>query len=133
MNKLIFILIVLFFINNCSLNENSKIWKDKENKVGTNKNLTKVLTKKKKIASEFNPELKLELPTIIKSKKIIDNQNNFGSQIYEGELNKFGSFRFSSLGEHNQLDFKPIFLKNGIIFFDKKGSIVRYDNNQKVI
>ena len=54
-------------------------------------------------------------------------------QNYKGELAKIGNFKFSKLEEINQLDFEPIFLKNGIIFFDKKGSIIRYDNNQKVI
>ena len=54
-------------------------------------------------------------------------------QNYKGELTKIGNFKFSKLEELNQLDFEPIFLKNGIIFFDKKGSIIRYDNNQKVI
>ncbi len=54
-------------------------------------------------------------------------------QNYKGELTKIGNFKFSKLEELNQLDFEPIFLKNGIIFFDKKGTIIRYDNNQKVI
>ena len=54
-------------------------------------------------------------------------------QNYKGELAKIGNFKFSKLEEINQLDFEPIFLKNGIIFFDKKGSIIRYDNNQKVV
>ena len=42
MNKLIFTFIVLFFLNNCSLSENSRIWKDKENKLETDKKITKV-------------------------------------------------------------------------------------------
>ena len=33
MNKLIFTFIVLFFLNNCSFNENSRIWKNKENTI----------------------------------------------------------------------------------------------------
>ena len=133
MIKLIFTLIVLFLLNNCSFNENSKIWKDKENKLETNKKIVKVFTEDKESVLEFNQDLKLDLSSIKINNKIIDNQNNFGSQKYKGELNKTGSFKFSKLEEINQLDFRPSFLKNGIIFFDKKGSIVRYDNNQKVI
>ena len=132
MNKLVFSLIVLVFLNNCSLNENSKIWKDKKNKININKNIIKVLTEEKKVVSEFNTGLKLDFSKIKKSNKIVDNQNNLGSQNYKGQLNKIGSFKFSKLEELNQLNFKPIFLKNGVIFFDKKGSIIRYDNNQKI-
>ena len=29
------------------------------------------------------------------------------------------------------LNFKPIFLDDGLIFFDKKGSIIRYSNAQQ--
>tara|TARA_Y100001935_G_scaffold187863_1_gene156255 strand:- start:37 stop:1335 length:1299 start_codon:yes stop_codon:yes gene_type:complete len=132
-NKLIFILIILAFLNNCSLNENSKIWQDKEKHLNANKNTTKIITNEKKVVSEFNKGLKLDLSAIKISKKKINNQNNFGPQNYKGELNKIGSFKFSKLEEINQLNFKPSFIKNGIIFFDKKGSIIRYDNNKKII
>ena len=133
MNKLIFTFIVLFFLNNCSLNENSRIWKDKKNKLEINKKITKFFVEEKVSVSEFNRDLKLNLSSIKVNNKKIDNQNNLGLQNYNGDLKKIASFKFSKLEELNQLDFEPIFLNNGIIFFDKKGSIVRYDNNQKVI
>ena len=133
MNKLIFTCVALVFLNSCSFNENSRIWKDKENELEIDQNITKVLTKEKKVVSEFNQELKLDLSKIKLSSNIIDNQNNLGSQYYEGRLKKIGGFKFSKLEELNQINFKPVFLKNGVIFFDKKGSIIKYDNNQKVI
>ena len=120
MNKLIFTCVALVFLNNCSFNENSRIWKDKENELEIDQNITKVLTKEKKVVSEFNQELKLDLSKIKLSSNIIDNQNNLGSQYYEGELKKIGGFKFSKLEELNQLDFKPVFLKNGVIFLTKK-------------
>ena len=133
MNKSIFTLIIIFFLNNCSFNENSRIWKDKENSFETNKNIKKVLTEEKKPISELNPTLKFDLSKIKISKKISEDKNNFGPQSYKGKLKKLGSFKFSKLEDLNQIDFKPIFLKDGIIFFDNKGSILRYDYNQKVI
>jgi len=132
-NKLIFILITLVFLNNCSFNENSKIWKDKEKKLEINNKTQKVLVENKTVVTEFNKGLKLDLSLIKRNEKIFYNQNNFGSQNYKGELRKIGIYKFSKLDEINQLNFKPVFLKNGIIFFDKKGSIIRYDNKQKVI
>ncbi len=133
MNKLIFTFIALFFLNNCSLNENSRIWKDKANKLETDKKITKVVVEENLKISEFNQDLKLDLSLLKINNKKIDNQNNLGLQNYIGELKKIGNFKFSKLEEINQLDFKPIFLKNGIIFFDRKGSIIRYDNDHKVI
>ena len=133
MNRLIILLIALFFINNCSLNENSRIWKDKEKELSAQSKLKKVFAKEKIKVQEFNQGLNLDLSLIKTNKKFIDNQNNFGSQSYEGELDKIGSYKFSKLEELNQIDFKPLFLQNNIVFFDKKGSIIKYDENQKVI
>ena len=133
MNKLICISIALIFLNNCSLNENSKIWRNNGNELESNKNIIKVFSEDKKTVSEFNNELKLDLSSIKIKNKIIDNQNNFGLQNYKGNLNKIGRYKFSKLDEIYNLNFKPVFLKNGIIFFDNKGSIIRYDDNQKIL
>jgi len=132
-NKLIATVIVIFFLNNCSFNENSRIWKNEENKSETDKKIIKVFSESDVTVAEFNQDLKLDLSSIKIINKKKDNQNNLGLQNYKGNLEKIGSFKFSKLDELNQLDFEPIFLKNGIIFFDKKGSIIRYDNNYKVI
>ena len=58
MNKLIFTFIALFFLNSCSLNENSRIWKEKENKVENEKKTTKVFVEEKASVSEFNQNQK---------------------------------------------------------------------------
>jgi len=131
--KYTFTLIILVFLNNCSFNENSKIWKEKKNTLETNKKITKVFIEDQVNVSEFNQSLKLDLSLIKTSGKIIDDQNNFGSQNYKGDLKKIGSFKFSKLDEVSQLNFKPIFFKDGIVFFNKKGSIIRFDENKKII
>ena len=133
MNKLNILVIVLFFLNHCSFNENSRLWKDKKKEIEDQPNIKKVFVEKKKNITEFNPELKLVLTNIKSSNKIIDNKNNYGSQIYDGTINKIGNYKFSKIENVNQLNFKPIFLDNGLIFFDKKGSIIRYNDNRKVL
>ncbi len=133
MNRLVILLIALIFINNCSLNENSRIWKDKEKELFAQSKLKKVFAEDKIDVQEFNQELNLDLSTIKTNNKFIDNQNNFGSQNYKGELNKIGSYKFSKLEELNQINLKPLFLGNDIVFFNKKGSIIKYNENQKVI
>jgi len=132
-NRLVILLIALFFINNCSFNENSKIWKNKEKELSTKSKLKKVFAEEQLEVQEFNQSLNLDLSGIKTNNKFIDNQNNFGSQNYKGELGKIGSYKFSKLEELNQINFKPLFIKNDIVFFDKKGSITRYDEKQKAI
>ena len=133
MNRIIILIIALTFLNQCSLNENSRIWKDKEKKLEAQKNIKKVFLEDKKITTEFNQELKLDLSIIKFNNKITDNENNYGSQNYEGVIDKIGNYKFSKFEDINQLNFKPIFLEDGLIFFDKKGSIIRYNDKSKVL
>ena len=122
----------MFFLNNCSLNENSRIWKNKKDNSINTKNIKKIFSEKK-IITQFNQELKLDLANVKINNKIVDNQNNYGFQDYSGSIDKVGNYKFSKLDDVNELNFKPVFLNDGLIFFDKKGSIIRYDNNQKVL
>jgi len=132
-NKLIIFLIALFFLNQCSLNEDSRIWKDKKKNLETQPNIKKVFLEDKKNLVEFNQELKIDLANIKTNNKIIDSENNYGSQNFEGALSKIGNYKFSKLKDINQINFKPIFLNDGLIFFNKKGSIIRYNDIQKVL
>jgi len=131
-NRLLIFIISLFFLNNCSLNENSRIWKDKKDNSINPKNIKKIFSEKK-IITQFNQELKLDLANVKINNKVVDNQNNYGFQDYSGSIDKVGNYKFSKLDDVNELNFKPVFLNDGLIFFDKKGSIIRYDNNQKVL
>ena len=124
MNKLIVLIIALLFLNNCSF---------KEKKLETQTSIKKLFLDNNKVVIELNPELKLDLTKININNRIIDNKNDYGSQNYDGNLNKIGNYKFSKLDGINQLNFKPIYLKDGLIFFDKKGSIIRYNNKQNVI
>ena len=133
MNRLFILAISLLFLNQCSFNENSRLWKEKEKNVENQKNIKKVFSEDKKITSEFNQELKLDLTKIKINNKITDNKNDYGSQDYGGLINKIGNYKFSKLEDVNEFNFKPIFLSNGLIFFDKKGSIIRYNDTQKIL
>ncbi len=132
MIRLILLIFTLFFLSNCSISDTSSIWKDEEN-VENKKNVKKLFSKEKKIISEFNPDLKLDLSKLRLNNYIIDNQNNFGAQNYSNLKKKVGSYKFSKIEDPNNLNYKPLFLNDGLIFFDKKGTIIRYDSNNKIV
>ena len=131
MNRLIILIISIFFLNQCSLNDNSSLWKEK--KIENQSSIKKLFSEDKKIITELNQELRLDFSKIKINNKIIDNKNNYGPQDYNGSINKIGNYKFSKLLDINQLNFKPIFLDDGLIFFDKKGTIIKYDNNQNIL
>jgi outer membrane protein assembly factor BamB len=131
-NKLIILIISIFLLNHCSLNENSRIWQGKDKNKENQKNIKIIFEDYKPVIQEFNPDLKLDLLNIRTNNKIVDDKNNFGSQDYDGSVNKIANFKFSKLEDNKQLDYKPIFLDDGLIFFDKKGSIIRYKDTKKI-
>jgi len=127
----IFFLISLILVN-CSLNENSKIWNKKEkNKV--NKNTKTIFDEKKISYKELNSNISLDLSQLNVQNKIVDNRNNLGIQNYSGKLKKIKKFKFSKLNNENDTDLTPLFLKDGLVFYDSKGSIIRFNNDQKII
>ena len=133
MNKILLFILISFFLVNCSLNKNSRLWNEKEKDLNENKNLTKIFVEEKKESSELNPLIKLDLSKNQQNNKIVDNLNNFGSLKYNGSLNKIANFKFAKFDNFNQFGFEPLILEDGLIFFDKKGNILRFNDNQKII
>ena len=134
MNKISILIIVIFFLNSCSFNENSRVWKNKNKKgdFSNQEKVSKLFVEEEVISKEFNTELAIKI-TKLNYNKTTNNINNFGSQNYQGLLEKEESFSFSKLENVYQLNYKPVFLNDGLIFFDKKGTIIRYDNKNKII
>ena len=133
MNKVFVILIFSIFLSNCSLNEDSRIWNKKEKFENEKRVSKKILSEKEVISREFNPLLKLDLSQNKQNNKIFDPLNNFGSSKYNGQLNKVNQYKFSKLENFNQFNFEPLIQDNGIIIFEKKGTIIRFNNNKKVV
>jgi len=121
-NRIIILLLSLFFINNCSFNDSSRLWEDKE------KN-----RENKKTVSELNQKSILDLSKIIDNNKTAHNRNDYGSKEFSGSISKIDSYKYKKFKDVDQLSYKPIFLENGLIFFDQKGSIIRYDDKQKIL
>ena len=118
---------------NCSLNENSKIWSQKNSISKKDKNLQIILYEKKETTKELNSKFKLNLSKIKFNNDIFNNYNNFGTQGYSGKFEKIGIYKFSKFDEVTELNFKPLFLEKSLIFFDKKGSIIKYDLDGKIL
>tara|TARA_Y100000287_G_C14221737_1_gene356725 strand:- start:356 stop:1654 length:1299 start_codon:yes stop_codon:yes gene_type:complete len=132
-NKVFVLILIPFFLYSCSLNSNSKIWNKEQNKLEKSKDFKKIDFEEKKEVTELNSSIKINFSNIQLNENSLNDQNNFGSLKYLGMLEKVGSFKFSKFKDINNLNFKPLFLENGLVFFDKKGSIIRYDENSKII
>ena len=133
MTRIVSFIAYSFLLVNCSLNENSKIWNQKNSISNEGKNLQIVLDEKKEITKELNSKLKLNIENVKLNDNIFDKYNNFGTQNYSGNFDKIGNFKFSKFNEVTELNFQPLFLIKSLIFFDKKGSIIKYDLDGKIL
>ena len=115
------------------MNENSRIWNKKDNNTTENKNIKIIQFKDKKDQKELNVDLNLDLDISKSDINFSNYTNNFGSLGYSGKLNKIGNYKYSKFKDIDHLNFKPLFLNDGLIFFDNKGTIIRFDLNQKII
>ena len=135
MNKVILFLIVFNFIVGCSFNSTSKFWSPSK-EIDTEKaNLKKiVLEKKNKINKELNTGLKIKLNSNFNNdiNKIIQS-NNVGRIQYDGKLEKISRYKFSRIKNFYKYEPEISFLQNDIIFFDNKGTILKFDENSKLI
>ncbi|WP_415323722.1 PQQ-binding-like beta-propeller repeat protein [Candidatus Pelagibacter sp. Uisw_127] len=133
MNKLSLLILILLFVNNCSINKKKVFFgKDKPNLEKT-QNIKTVLTKQVKEEQELNPTLEIKISDGKFNKNYNNNQNNIGELFYEGGLEKIGKYNFSKFDNFQHIDVQPVFYNENIIFSDNKGAIILYDQNQKII
>ena len=134
MNKIFIFFLIFIFINSCSLHTKSKFWTKEKNikqekKKPKKKNL---FLSESALQKELNPTLEIKLT---KAKLIYNklNQNNNNVNKYSGNLKKISKFKFSKIEYFNQYEPEIVFEKENIIFFDNKGTIIKFDKNSDLI
>ena len=127
--------LLFIFITNCSFDKHSGFW-TKDKKVEREKQkIIKVLFEDEKVLeNEFNPGLKINLKAKLINNSFINNfDNNNGRINYNGNLKSVSRFKFSKIDNFDQFEPEIIFSNNNVIFFDTKGSILKFDNSSKLI
>jgi len=128
-------LILLILLNNCSLDTKTGIWSDKKELILLeNVNTTQVFTKDKPLEKEFNPNLQIKLKSKLIENSFVNNlTNNNGRINYEGKLRKISKFKFSKINNFEYYEPELIFENDNLIFFDNKGSIIKFNPNSNII
>ena len=139
MNKLIFFFIFIF-ISACSLNSQSKFWTKSEEITKDNNNLNnkvekqEIFEKEKILKKEFNTNLKIKINSNLSSNyKNNINSNNSGLLNFSGELKRSSRYKFSKIKNFYQYEPELIFDGNNLIFFENKGTILKFDENSKLV
>tara|TARA_B100000900_G_scaffold409576_1_gene425750 strand:- start:83 stop:1387 length:1305 start_codon:yes stop_codon:yes gene_type:complete len=134
-NKIIVFFICIFLLNGCSLNKNSKFWTISENiSEENNSNFKKILIEEEVFGKEFNANVSINLGNEFNNNsKTKDYFNNDGRLNYNGALKKSSRYKFSKIKNFYRFEPKISFVNKNIIFFDDKGSILKFDEKSKLI
>ena len=136
MNKIFNLFILFLFITNCSLDTKSGFWSSSEKLNSENQIIEKKLFENSKIyEKEFNPKFKIRIKNNFKKRSFVDNLlNNNGIVKFNGELKKVSKYKFSKISKFDQ--YQPELLitnQNNLIFFDEKGSLLYFSDENKLI
>ncbi len=133
MIKNIFIILIILILNSCSFDTRSGIWTEEPINLGNEENKEiKVLFKKEILnENEFNPNLKLKIKNFNQNKNKF-NGNNFGALEISSSFENLSKYSFNRIKYFDHFEPELVFIRNDLIFFDKKGSIIRFDEKSKI-
>ena len=126
MNKIVYLLIFVVFLSSCS-NKNSKLWplskkKNDLNLIEENKESLEQIFKEEEIVNkEFNQDLIFKI-----------SQNEKLTNLVKDVKNK-KKIKFKKINNFYEYEPEISFSKNDLIFFEKKGTIFKLDDNNKVL
>tara|TARA_Y100000590_G_scaffold186806_1_gene212824 strand:+ start:293 stop:1600 length:1308 start_codon:yes stop_codon:yes gene_type:complete len=135
-NKILNFFFIFLFILNCSLDTKTGLWSQSESINSEKKIVEEKLFEDTEIyEKEFNPGLKIKLKNDFKKNSFVNNLlNNNGIINFDGKLSKISKYKFSKISQFDY--YQPELLitdKNTFFFFDEKGTILNFSENNKLI
>ena len=122
------LIIFLLIFTGCSSDNKTSLPLDNSTKI-----IKKSISKKQIISKNFNANLEVvlnEKPDIKKNGKL---KNNLGRQEIENIKYIISNFKFKKIKNFSLLEPNIIFTKEGIIFFEKKGNLIKFDYEKNII
>ena len=132
MNKIFNFVILIFFVTSCSFNKNSEFWTSSKT-ISQELKYKKIFEEKKSLEKEFNSNLKINLNKGSNKNYSSRYSNNDGRLNYNGNLKKSSRYKFSKIENFYQFEPTVSFDKKDIIFFDNKGTILKFNDKSKLV
>jgi len=138
--KLLNALLILFFLNSCSFDDKSGIWKNENDKIKEEKDIFKDFKKVTSFEESFNEIIPFSKKTIIQiSKPVISEKWNDIHYDFNNNLKNFQYndvyqviLKSKKLSKHKVNDYL-LFSNNHLIINDEKGNIIIYSINKRKI
>ena len=123
---------IFVFFSNCSFDTKSGIWTNNE-KITRNDQIKILFKKDKAVSKEFNQNFLINTPLKMNKKNNSLISNNFGPQIIKSSFAVKSKYNFSKIKYFENFNPELVFDKENLIFFDKKGSIIKFDDTSKIL
>ena len=123
----------IFLLTACSANNKSKFWSKKNTeKVNTQNEI--LFDNKKNLIKNFNTNIRININENFDNNSFINNHtNNNGILNYKGNLKILNKSKISKIHQFDILFPQPLVTKEHLIYFNGKGSILKFDKNLKLI
>jgi outer membrane protein assembly factor BamB len=132
-NKALLSILILLILNNCSTSKKAGFWNKDDKDQQKIENTKTILTKQIRLEEEFNSNLYVKISNGKPNQNSLNNQNDTGELAYEGILEKIGKYNFSKFNDFDFISPSPLFYNKNLVFYDNKGEITLYDENQKTL
>ena len=129
MIKFFFIILIIF--SSCSL-EKKSFFKNKTTAENQEIDL-KEIDSKKIIKEDFNKDIKINLSKTIKNNKFKELRNNYGREKFDSDLTSVSKYKIKKIKNFSNFEPKIVFNPEGLIFFEKEGTLKKYDYAQELI
>jgi len=132
-NKILLSVLILLILNNCSASKKVGFWNKDEKDQQQIENTKTILTKQIRLEEEFSSNLYVKISSGKLNQNSLNDQNDTGVLAYEGVLEKIGKYNFSKFNDFDFISPNPLFYNKNLVFYDNKGAITLYDENQKTL
>tara|TARA_Y100000591_G_C21835481_1_gene702212 strand:- start:185 stop:1489 length:1305 start_codon:yes stop_codon:yes gene_type:complete len=136
--KIISLIIVLFLSTQCSLDTKTGFWTKSEiidKKSNKGGKLEEIFSSKEILKKELNPNLKIKFNSSYSKNSFVNNlNNNLGYINFDSKFNEISKFKFKKIKNFNYINPDLLIGKdNSLTLFDKKGTILKFDQSSKLL
>ncbi len=135
MIKILYIILIFIFLYGCSFNKNSKFWTNSEPTVNEKiESYKEIFPIEEALKKEFNSNLKIKFTSKPVNNTSINNYLNNNERLnFNGNLKRSSRYKFSKIDNFAQYQPEISFSNNNLIFFNNKGSILKFNDQSKLI
>ena len=135
MYKNILYIFIFFLISQCSLDTKTGFWTKSQIIEEKKDNLEEIFKSDAILEKELNPNIKIKIQSPFNQNPFINNlTNNSGYINFDSDFKEISKFKFKKIKNFEYTNPDLLIGKdNSLIFFDEKGTILKFDQNSNLI